>query len=131
MHYDMKKTYFKPNMIVHAIHSKPQLLAGSGDRFYQEEEPDPEDAIWKMGSEIITAFFTCFSYIVQLQTKNQTLEAHKQFFVRRLVFLDSPYYISIRNLKDDIFFSQHFFFVTHGIVVYNIVVCTLNPSSSS
>ena len=37
----MKKTYIKPNMIVYAIHSKPQLLA----RFYQEEEADPEDAI--------------------------------------------------------------------------------------
>jgi len=77
MYCDMKKTYIKPNMIVHAIHSKPQLLAGSGDRFYQEEEADPEDAIWKMGSEIITAFFTCFSYIVQLQMKNRTLGMHK------------------------------------------------------
>lgn len=45
MHCDMKRTYIQPNMIVHAIHSKPQLLAGSGDRFYQEEEADPEDAI--------------------------------------------------------------------------------------
>lgn len=45
MHYDMKRTYIKPNMKVYAIHSKPQLLAGSGDRFYQEEKADPEDAI--------------------------------------------------------------------------------------
>jgi hypothetical protein len=45
MHYDMKRTYIKPNMKVYAIHPKPQLLAGSGDRFYQEEKADPEDAI--------------------------------------------------------------------------------------
>jgi len=39
-----------------------------------------------MGSDTITAFFTCFSYIVQLQTKNQTLGAHKNNFKISFVF---------------------------------------------
>ena len=42
-------------------------------------------------------------YMVQLKIKNQTLEAHKHFFVRRLVFYDRGHYNSIKNLKEDIF----------------------------
>jgi hypothetical protein len=41
----MKRNYLRPSMRVFIIRSKQNLLIGSGDRYYKEEEVDPEDAI--------------------------------------------------------------------------------------
>lgn len=41
----MKRNYIRPSMRVILINSMQKLLLGSGDRFYQEDMVDPEEAI--------------------------------------------------------------------------------------